>query len=68
MEDDKQPTKPTLFQVIMSVLGAAFGVQSEKTRQRDFQHGHPVAYIVAGLVFTVLFIAILVGIVAYVLD
>ena len=67
--DDKQPPKrPTLIQVIMSILGAAFGVQSEKTRQRDFQHGHPMVYIAAGLIFTTLFITILISIVAYILD
>lgn len=67
--DDEQPQKrPSLAQVIMSILGAAFGVQSEKTRQRDFQHGHPVVYITAGLIFTALFISILIGIVTYVLD
>ncbi len=68
MEEKQHSRRPTLWQLIMSILGAAFGVQSERTRQRDFQHGHPVAYIVAGLIFTVLFISILLGIVAYVLD
>jgi len=71
MSDDKsdQPSaKPRLAQVVMSILGAAFGVQSEKTRQRDFQHGKPLLYIVGGLAFTTVFILVLVTIVSMVTD
>ncbi len=71
MSDDNsnQPSaKPRLAQVVMSILGAAFGVQSEKTRQRDFQHGKPLVYIVGGLAFTTAFVLILVAIVSMVLD
>ena len=71
MSDDKpdQPSaKPRLVQVVMSILGAAFGVQSEQTRQRDFQHGKPLLYIVGGLAFTTLFVLVLVAIVSMVID
>jgi len=67
-EDPQKPGKPTFFQVLMSVLGAAFGVQSEKTRQRDFQQGKPLVYILAGLIFTTVFVIALVSIVSAVLD
>ena len=65
---DKPPAKPSLTQVVMSILGAAFGVQSEKTRQRDFQHGKPLLYIVGGLAITTAFVLILVAIVSMVID
>jgi hypothetical protein len=37
-------------------LAAFFGVQSEKNRARDFQHGRPIHYILVGLIMTLLFI------------
>ena len=48
--------KPTLRQIIGSALSAAFGVQSETNRLRDFKAGSPKAFIIAGLTATVLFI------------
>jgi len=51
-----QEGKPTLIDVIKSVLASFFGVQSDKNRQRDFQHGNPAQFIIVGLVLTTLFI------------
>lgn len=51
-----QQKKPTLLQVVGSALSAAFGVQSEQNRIRDFKTGSPKTFIIAGLVATVLFI------------
>jgi len=59
--------RPTFWQIVKSVLGGAFGVQSEEVRQRDFTHGNPAAYIIGGVVFTVVFILVLVLIVRMVL-
>ncbi len=61
------PKKPTRLQVAWSVIAAAFGVQSSKNRERDFSHGDPATFIIAGLGFTVLFVLTLVGIVYLVL-
>lgn len=47
--------KPTLLQVVGSVLSAAFGVQSSKNQERDFKHGKARNFIIAGIVFTVIF-------------
>lgn len=55
---DKRRTGTGLFAVIGSVLSAAFGVQSSRNRQRDFERGRPVHFIVGGLIGTILFIAI----------
>lgn len=49
-------TKPTIFEVIKSVLSAAIGVQSDKNRLKDFEQGSLPVYIIAGLIFTVLFV------------
>jgi len=66
---DEQPGKsPGLWAIISSVLAAAFGVQSSKNRERDFVHGKTVHFVVAGIIFTILFIASLVMIVKTVLS
>lgn len=52
---------PTLLQVALSVLAAAFGVQSNRNRQRDFTKGKPLQYILVGLIFTTLFVLTLIA-------
>ena len=56
MSEHEHPSKPTILQVIGSVLAAAFGVQSSANRERDFTGGSPKVYIIAGILFTVLFV------------
>lgn len=63
-----QDNKPTLIQVVVSVLSAAFGVQSSANRERDFQHGSATTYIVAGAIFTVVFILVILTIVRMVIG
>ncbi len=66
---DTQPKKkPNLFQVILSTLAAAFGVQSSKNRERDFNHGSITTYIVSGILFTVVFVLVVVFVVRLVLS
>ena len=60
--------KPNLPRVIASTLAAAFGVQSEKNRLRDFQHGSAKAYVVAGVIGTVIFVLTVYGVVKLVLS
>jgi len=54
---------PSFIQVVLSVLAAALGVQNAENKERDFEHGNPLVFIAAGLVFTVLFIATILGVV-----
>lgn len=61
-------SKPTITQVIKSVLAAAIGVQSDENRQKDFEQGSLPTYIIAGLIFTVLFVVGLVFLVSTVLG
>ncbi len=58
----------SLFKVILSVLAAMFGVQSSKNRERDFAKGRPAAYIIVGIIMTVLFILTLVLVVKFVMS
>ncbi|OZG73627.1 hypothetical protein BTA51_07335 [Hahella sp. CCB-MM4] len=67
-KDTSRETKPSFWQLIVSVLGAAFGVQSSKAQQRDFQQKSPAVYIVGGIIFGVLFVLAIAMIVKVVLS
>ncbi len=56
-----------MIQVIKSVLAAFIGVQSEANRQKDFTQGSLKSYIIVGVVFTVLFIGLIIFVVSTVL-
>lgn len=62
------PNKPNFIQVLVSTLAAAFGVQSEKNRQRDFQHGSAKTYIITGIIGTVIFVLSVYGVVRLILS
>ncbi|MDE1461066.1 DUF2970 domain-containing protein [Spartinivicinus poritis] len=51
-----QPEGTGLLATIQSVLAAAFGVQSQKNRERDFKSGKFSHFVIAGLIFTLIFI------------
>lgn len=63
MTDDRHGSKPSWADIVKSTLAAALGVQSSKNRERDFSRGSLPVYIVSGIIFTALFIAVLVVIV-----
>lgn len=58
----------TVWQVIKSTLAAALGVQSEAARERDFSRGNASTFIIAGFVFTAVFVAVLMGVVWFVIN
>ncbi len=65
-KETQQNKKPGLGAIVLSILAAGIGVQSDKNRERDFAGGNPLAFIIGGFVFTVLFIlcmALVVGLV-----
>lgn len=65
---DERPDQPlNLRQMLQSVLAAAFGVQSNRNRTRDFSRGKPSHFILLGLLFTGLFVLLLFGVVRLVL-
>ncbi|BFM20888.1 DUF2970 domain-containing protein [Gilvimarinus japonicus] len=56
--DTRKPTsKLSVFQVIISTLAAAVGVQSSRNRERDFSGNNLFTYVAAGLIFTAVFVA-----------
>ncbi|HAB02531.1 MAG TPA: hypothetical protein DCE25_06220 [Pseudomonas sp.] len=61
MDDPDQGKPPTFWQMLHSVLAAALGVQSGKNRARDFGHGKASHFIAMGTLFTLVFIAVLIG-------
>ncbi|WP_417666260.1 DUF2970 domain-containing protein [Pseudidiomarina sp.] len=63
-----QTSKPGFFDIVISVLAALFGVQSDKNRQRDFNHGNPAIYVAVGAVFVILFVISLVLLVSWVVP
>ncbi len=65
---DKPGTAMSTKAVVGSVLSAAFGVQSSRNRERDFSQGSYRHFIIAGVVFTVLFVLTLVAVVRIVLG
>lgn len=67
-EEKEEPQKLTLWQIVCSVFAAAFGVQSDKNRERDFKHAKPSTYIIAGIIFTVVFVLAVAAVVNVVLS
>ena len=66
--DDSNNKPPTFWQMLHSVMAAAFGVQSGKNRARDFTHGKPSHFVVLGILFTAIFALTLFCIVQLVLH
>lgn len=67
MAQDDSGRKPGFLQVAASVLASFLGVQSDKNRQRDFQHGKPAHFIIVGLLLTAAFVLVVWGVVQLVL-
>lgn len=68
MDDPADNKPPTFWQMLHSVMAAAFGVQSSKNRARDFSHGKPSQFLILGLLFTLVFALILFGVVKLILH
>jgi len=66
--NSKQPKKASLLDVVKSVAASVFGIQSAANREKDFQQGSVVPYIVVGVIFVALLILTLVFIVSLVLP
>lgn len=66
-DKDPEQTPLTLREMLQSVLAAALGVQSGKNRSRDFSRGKPSHFILLGVLFTALFVVVLLGVVKLIL-
>lgn len=45
--------------ILLSVISAAFGVQSQKNRERDFAKGRLIHFVLAGLLFILTFVGMI---------
>ncbi|MEQ1635057.1 MAG: DUF2970 domain-containing protein [Methylococcales bacterium] len=59
-------SKPTLLQVVKSVLAAIIGVQSDANREQDFKSGSLGIYLIVGAIATIVFIVTIITIVSMV--
>ena len=66
--NDTEQNKPSFWQVVVSILAAALGVNSEKNRERDFSASSPWPFIVGGVIFGVIFVVGIALIVKLVLE
>jgi len=66
-KDARDDAPLTFWQVAGSAIAAAFGVQSRANRERDFARGKPTHFIVAGIIFTAVFVLIVATVVQLVL-
>ena len=57
----------SFWQLVGTTLAAAIGVQSKANKERDFSRGRPMQFIIAGIVFTALFVLAVIGVVNLVL-
>jgi len=60
--------KNSVIDTIKSVGAAFIGVQSDKNRQQDFQHGKLSHFIIAGIAGIVVFISALIVVVSLVIP
>jgi hypothetical protein len=65
-ENGRESLNP--FQVVASVFAAGLGIQSSRNRERDFKQGRAGVFIVAGIVFTLIFIGTVYAVVQLVLK
>ncbi|NAW34985.1 DUF2970 domain-containing protein [Halomonas alimentaria] len=47
-----------MWSVVKSVLAAFFGVQKDVRRREDFEKGHPVAFIVVGILMALVLVVL----------
>jgi hypothetical protein len=69
MKDGREEKKKSsITAIILSILAAGIGVQSDKNRERDFANGNPLAFVIGGFIFTALFIITVAMVVGLVLS
>ena len=67
-DNQKKSKKNSLLSFVLSILAAGVGIQSDKNRERDFANGNPLAFVIGGIFFTLLFIALVATVVGLVLS
>ncbi len=67
-DSTEAPQKLSFWKMMLSVMQASFGVQNRKNKERDFASGSIKGFIVAALIFTVLFVLTVATVVNLVLN
>jgi len=67
-EQPEEEQKHSAGDLLKSTLSAAIGVQTNANREKDFKHGNIKTFVIAGIIFTVLFIGTVVTVVNLVLP
>ena len=52
--------KSNFWRILLSTLAAAIGVQSRKNHEEDFKQGSIYPYIIAGVIFTAVFVLLVI--------
>ena len=66
-QDLKQADIP-FWRMLLSIMQASFGVQNKANKERDFASGSIKGFVAAAVIFTAIFIVVLVTIVRLVLP
>jgi len=66
--EDSEHEGISLLQLISSTLFAALGIQKRSNTERDFSKGKPLQFVAAGILFTAVFVLIVVVVVNLVLG
>ncbi|PCJ49416.1 MAG: hypothetical protein COA74_06035 [Gammaproteobacteria bacterium] len=68
-ENNQQPRKELgPLDIMKSVAAAMIGVQSDDNRERDFEQGKPAHFIIAGVIFVIIFLLTIATVVSSVLK
>jgi len=65
---NKVQRKSNFWTIVLSTLAAFIGVQSNRNRARDFKYGNIYSFIIAGVIFTIIFIICVTSVVRSVLN
>lgn len=65
---EERNQSPGFWQIVLSTIAAAVGVQNRKNHEQDFKHGNIYVYIASGIIFTILFVLSMIFIVNLVLE
>jgi len=66
--ESEKRTGTGFLNILKSTMFAAGGIQTKANRERDFEHGKPSTFIIAGIIFMVVFILSIVGVVQLVMS
>lgn len=65
---NEEPTNIPFWRMMLSVMQASFGVQNKKNKERDFSSGSITGFVIAALIFTAVFVLLILGVVRMVLP